>query len=184
MNTYYIKRKKNLAELHITELTTDGVVLVDIEDVPLLSTTQWRIKLSVQNDETIQQYVYGKIDGKTISMHRYLTGAKKGDVIDHLNRNTLDNRRDNLQKADYFVNNLNASFSKNNTSGRTGVKFTIPKNGRSPKWVAQYNVNGRRFSKDFAVSVYGYERAYALALNFREQGEILNNIKTAKTCND
>jgi len=40
-------------------------------------------------------------------MHRYILGAKKGEEIDHINRNPLDNRRNNLRFCSRSENLLN-----------------------------------------------------------------------------
>jgi hypothetical protein len=49
-------------------------------------------------------------------MHRLIAGACKGAVVDHINRNRLDNRRCNLRLTDWVGN------SKNRTPGRTSYR--------------------------------------------------------------
>lgn len=60
-------------------------------------------------------------------------------VIDHINRNTLDNKIENLRAADQQKNVANSGMRKNNTSGIKGVYWDKNKN----KWVAQITVNGK-----------------------------------------
>lgn len=57
--------------------------------------------------------------GKNITLHSFLMPKEKGYVIDHINRNRLDNRRCNLRYASMRVNAINAST--NNSVGRVGV---------------------------------------------------------------
>ena len=52
--------------------------------------------------------------GKLIQLSRLLMNAKKGEIIDHINRNPLDNRRSNLRKVNSRQNTLNRK-SYNNT---------------------------------------------------------------------
>lgn len=68
-------------------------------------------------------------------MHRLVIGAKKGEIVDHINRNKLDNRRSNLRIVTPSQNQMNKGHQKNNKSGYVGVF----RNGKS--WSAQISVN-------------------------------------------
>ena len=58
-----------------------------------------------------------------IYMHRLLIDPKQDEVVDHINRNKLNNLKHNLRITDDCGNARNASLAKNNTSGFTGVTF-------------------------------------------------------------
>lgn len=73
---------------------------------------------------------------KLIKMH-YLIFEK---YCDHINRNTLDNRKENLRKANPKENGRNMSIPSNNKSGIIGVHWDKDWG----KWVAQININGKR----------------------------------------
>lgn len=60
---------------------------------------------------------------KNIRMHNLILSPKEGCVIDHINHNTLDNRKCNLRIVTYRANNLNRILNKNNKTGITGVRF-------------------------------------------------------------
>ena len=174
MNKYLIK--KNYAILIIYGNKINGEVFIDLDDLNKIKEHSWYIKDSLNNCH----YVASKINGKTIKLHRFILNENNSKIIiDHINRNTLDNRKNNLRKTNYSNNNLNCKFSKNNKSGRTGVRYVIPKN-RSPKWVSQATINKKKFTKDFSVSVYGYQKAKELALKQREKWEKEFNILTEK----
>tara|TARA_R110002153_G_scaffold160823_1_gene313155 strand:+ start:191 stop:676 length:486 start_codon:yes stop_codon:yes gene_type:complete len=66
-------------------------------------------------------------------LHRIIMGDPEGLVIDHINRNPLDNRRDNLRIVSRQENQMNLSINKNNKSGVAGVNW----NKNANKWVAQ-----------------------------------------------
>ena len=63
-------------------------------------------------------YVYRrtrKYEGKKsrkIYLHRALLKAGPGEIVDHINRNSLDNRRANLRMASSQVNNINRGKNK------------------------------------------------------------------------
>lgn len=56
-------------------------------------------------------------------MHRMVVGMMpKGAVVDHINGDTLDNRRENLRIVDQTINNRNrVGAQKNSTTGHLGV---------------------------------------------------------------
>lgn len=82
-----------------------------------------------------------KKDGKrepSILLHRLIMGAKKGEEVDHIDKNVLNNTRSNLRLVSRSKNNQNRNIFKNNKSGYQGV---VEKNGR---WYAKINVNKKR----------------------------------------
>ncbi len=63
--------------------------------------------------------VIGVHPSRHLVLSRFIMGAKKGEVVDHIDRNTLNNRRENLQIVTPRQNSLN-KVVKNNT-GLIGV---------------------------------------------------------------
>jgi hypothetical protein len=72
--------------------------------------------------------VFGRGPSRHIPLSHFVMGAKKGQVVDHRNRNPLDNRRCNLRFATFRENGLN-KICKNN-SGFIGVTIHRDKKGR------------------------------------------------------
>lgn len=70
-------------------------------------------------------------------MHQLLLVAP---LVDHINRNGLDNRRKNLREADPTQSNWNQGLRTNNTSGVKGVSF----HKSSGKWMAYGDGYGKR----------------------------------------
>jgi len=90
-------------------------------------------------------YAQSHVDGKTVLMHRLIANAPKGTVVDHINRDRLDNRRKNLRVVTVQANGLNRRPNVNNSSGETGVYKTDNGNYR-----AQIAAN----DKDFNLGTY------------------------------
>ncbi len=59
-------------------------------------------------------------------------------VADHINGDSLDNRRANLRRVTTRENNLNRTRAKNNRSGRTGVYWHI----KDKRWIAHITLDG------------------------------------------
>lgn len=96
----------------------------------------------------------------TIKYHLLLLGVKDGLVIDHINRNRLDNRRVNLRFVTQHVNCMNHNLSSANTSGYTGVKLRKD----TKRWSASIMVN----YKSIALGCYGTKEE---AIEARRKGE-------------
>lgn len=80
-----------------------------------------------------------------LSVHRIVAGAfipnpdpTKNILVDHIDRNKLNNNVTNLRWAAPKVNAVNRGINKNNTSGVTGVYYHKP----SGKWMAFLRDNG------------------------------------------
>ena len=72
-----------------------------------------------------------------IYMHRLINKPSVGFEIDHINRNKLDNRKENLRIVTRSQNQMNRVIQKNNTSGYKGITW----NQKRKKWQAQIMVN-------------------------------------------
>ena len=109
---------------------TGGTVLIDEEDLALVSGFSWRVVRMKSGHMYAQASKYaGRVNGKkrvrTIRMHRLLMGLGAGDprVVDHRNGNGLDNRRSsNLRIATEGQNVVNKDL-KRKGAFRVGNRF-------------------------------------------------------------
>lgn len=87
----------------LTITTSNGKeILADAEDYDRLSQHSWCISKT--------GYAVANIHGKVAKLHRFLLNLEdKNQLVDHINHNTLDNRRKNLRICTPSQNAKNAS---------------------------------------------------------------------------
>ena len=135
------------------QLAKGGVAMVDDADFPQLSRYRWylhpagyAIRFEASNGSMRSYY-----------MHRDVTGAPSGHEVDHVNRDKLDNRRENLRLCSRSQNNVNVvRASYPNSTGFRGV-FYIEARGQ---WCAQIWANGRHLKLGRWRSPEDAARAY------------------------
>jgi hypothetical protein len=128
-------------------------VLIDDDSYELVMANQpWHIK-NRRGDRIYFEHSTGWKKPKII-LHRLIINCSKGMVVDHINGDTLDNRRCNLRICSVKENNMNTKRSKRNSTGYKGVTFD--------KYHKKYRAN---IVKDGKRKLLGYfddaEKAYA-----------------------
>jgi hypothetical protein len=102
--------------------------------------------------------------------------AKKGEIVDHINRNGLDCRKSNLRIVSSAENGRNSRLPTNNTSGFRGLTYV---SDRPKPWhavvVADYKRHSAGYYATKEEAARGYDRkahelhgAFA-QLNFPEE---------------
>lgn len=92
-------------------------VKVDADDYDWLMEYKWSAK---GNGYAMRGVHIGKRKYRYFLMHREIIGAKKGEVVDHINGDKSDNRKCNLRIATPSQNSTNSKH-RNNESGYRGV---------------------------------------------------------------
>lgn len=115
---------------HIHLSKSGKSIIVDDEDYPLLSRLTWYLRDS-------ENRVYTSVEGKMVQISRLLLAPKKGEEVDHINRNPLDNRKENLRLCTRVQNEMNKPVKKACKSGLKGVRLV------RNSWVARTRVNGK-----------------------------------------
>lgn len=120
------------------KLTRNKEAIVDDEDFDLISKYKWycsSMGYAQRSDRVNKKRV-------EVLLHRFLLKAKKGQEIDHVNRNPLDNRKENLRFCTRSENNHNRGMNKNNSSGYKGVYW----HKGAKKWLAQIMLDRKRIN--------------------------------------
>lgn len=93
------------------------IVLVDEEDYNRVIERKWSISFSCTNETYYR--VESRINRKLIRLHRYILNITDPNIkVDHINRNTLDNRKSNLRICTQIQNMRNCKSLKNKTGFR------------------------------------------------------------------
>jgi hypothetical protein len=119
-------------------------VIVDTEDVEKINSYdyKWNVGWNVIKGDNYRGHYYvraskylGLIDGKpqreTVYLHRFILGISDRFVlIDHINTNSLDNRKENMKITDF----------KGNTINRTGANLNSGSGERNVCWIKETSV--------------------------------------------
>ena len=114
-----------------------GYAKIDKDDYYRVKNYKWSLSLSGYVKSGSKSSCGGIMGRKVIGLHKFILGDNENFLIDHINRNRLDNRKNNLRFVTTQENLFNRSVSKNNTSGATGVYF----NRR--RWIARIKINNK-----------------------------------------
>lgn len=110
------------------------VFYFDKEDYNLIKDYYWNVFKGYVVSETNKQ------DVKT-RMHRLIMNCiDKNLDVDHINHNTVDNRKENLRIVTRSQNQMNMQGRSNNTSGVAGVIF----NKNANKWAVAIQKDNKR----------------------------------------
>lgn len=137
-NADRIKSKRKFNKYEIIDgyvkvkLNDENYMLCDIEDWERFKGHYWYMS---DNGYAVCE----TMKTGALRFHKLVTGTTAEVIIDHINRNKLDNRKQNLRIANKKVNSINRDLQSNNTTGHAGVHF----NKKNGKWNARVKVNGK-----------------------------------------
>lgn len=142
--------------------------ILDINDVCKLEGNKWRTVY--KNDKPY--LLTGNQKKDKIYFHRLVMDNPELQV-DHINGNTLDNRKCNLRIVSIQDNMKNLKKKSNNTSGIRGVSFS----GRDQQYKVDFTYEGKRmYFKSFDT------KAHAVYLRYLLEKEFLKELRN--TSND
>lgn len=106
-------------------LTKGKFAIVDDDDLPRVLEKKWRACWSktTKSYRAMAHVIDDEGKDRSVFMHRFILSPDRGDVIDHINHDTLDNRRCNLRVCSQSENLQNARRRCNSTSGYKGVSW-------------------------------------------------------------
>lgn len=118
-----------------------GYTMISPEDLPLLEQGSWRLHPPHRGNTW---YVYGHMNGERVKLHRVLMGVTDPNVIvDHINGNGLDNRRENLRLVTKAQSQWNKTGGRTSASGYKGVYRYHNRYNKHRPWRARIGVHGK-----------------------------------------
>lgn len=129
----------------------DLEVLVDEADFEMLSAYRWL----VYPTRTGYEYAVAQVNGKRNHMHRLLCGVP-GRFVDHINGNTLDNRRENLRPVSPQENARNHHSAPQSNTGIKNVRR------QRSSYVAKINgqyLGSFKTTQEAAAAVAAYKKS-------------------------
>lgn len=123
------------------QLTQNKVALLDDEDYELYSNLKWSYShgYAVRTDS----------NNKKVYLHRVIMNSPSGLIVDHINRDKLDNQRTNLRICNKSENQINSPRNRTNTTTFKGVTMVSEKVNAKNRWLAQ-------LVKDYKYIYLGY----------------------------
>lgn len=139
-------------------------VLVDAEDYRWLKWFRWRIS-------------HGYAVCNSGPMHRIIVDATSDWLVDHKNRNRLDNRKENLRLATALQNVVNRAKSTSAKASQFKGVYIIPSSHRKKPWRARIRINGRHVSLGYFETELAAAAAYnQAALERHGEFAVLNKL--------
>lgn len=157
---------------------SDRVVLVDDEDFARVSQHQWSL---VTPNEHLA-YAARQEKGQMILLHRVITSAPPKVLVDHKDKNGLNNQRGNLRLCSYAENVRNKRKHVQRFSSQFKGVHQIPtysggaRHGkpRAKPWVAQVTFEYRKFTRFFKTELEAARGYDDLAREFHGEFACLN----------
>lgn len=135
----------------------ERTVIVDDDDIDKLSKFKWNLLIGQDGFEYAQCHSGSGKTRRTLRMHRFIMDADPSHFVDHINGQTLDNRKSNLRLCTKAQNMWNRKINKTNSTGYKGVK----KDNRTNKFVASIREGSNRIH----LGTFSTAKEAALAYN-------------------
>lgn len=117
--------------LYDKNFNQNAVTYIDENDYEKISKYSWWLS---------NNYIHGSVNNKKVRLSRFILNYTGNDVVDHINGNTLDNRKQNLRIITRKQNSMNKKSRVNSTSKYLGISYYK----RINKWVSEIRIDGKK----------------------------------------
>jgi hypothetical protein len=115
-------------------------ILIDDEDFEKVNAYKWHCNETIGRKSIYFAHTGPRPKHEDIKLHRFIMNAPNGTEVDHVNCNTLDNRKVNLRLCSHQENSNNRLIHQNNKCGFKGVHYDTDRK----KYRAQIQNEGKK----------------------------------------
>lgn len=123
----------------ITLANSNRPAIVDDDIYEQIKDRHWRLIKVTNGAEYIVWKTHSAGQDVTVYLHRLVMGSPKGKMVDHINGDPFDNRRENLRVATNSQNQMNSKKRSGTSSQYKNVYW----NKKRGAWKAQIAVDGK-----------------------------------------
>ena len=167
-NQYKVISQDGEKKYLLVQLSQDYVMLTDYKYKDIIDT--YPLCVTKSSNSESDYYPLLVVDGENKRFHKYITG---NEMTDHINREPLDNRMENLRTTNHSLNNRNRISKKNNELNQD---IGIRKVDNDTSYQARIKVSGKEISRQFSITKHGEDKAKNLAIEWRKKmGDAVEN---------
>lgn len=149
-----------------------GRGIIDKDDYEKCKVLRWRASSRKRENGKVSTYIVtgSPMKKNMISLHQFIMGSQEGEVVDHKDGDTLNNRKVNLRVCSQQNNIWNRTdMLTTNTSGILGV-YKDNRKGRKANWIAEIKYNNIKIYLGAYIKLEDaiYCRYYAEKLLFKD----------------
>lgn len=140
------------------KLTKEQIMITDYKFLNVVE--KYPLYASKSEGENSKYYTSMMIGNIQKQFHNFITGWK---MVDHIDRNPMNNCLSNLRETTYKENNNNRTKSNSSNAIELGVTYSAKDNA----YKARIKQDDKEYCKQFSIKKYGKDEALRLAIETR-----------------
>ena len=140
------------------KLSKDQIMITNYKFLNIIE--KYNLFVTKSSNDNSKYYACIEISGIMYKYHKFITSWK---MVDHIDRNPLNNCLSNLRETTYKENNNNRSKSDSSNALELGVTYSE----KDDAYKARIKQDGKEYCKQFSVKKYGKTEALRLAIETR-----------------
>jgi hypothetical protein len=142
------------------KLSKDQIMITDYKFLNIVE--KYNLFATKSSNEGSKYYASIEVGGVMYKYHKFITSW---DMVDHIDRNPLNNCLSNLRETTHKENNNNRNKSESSGAIELGVTYSA----KDDAYKARIKQDGKEYCKQFSVKKYGKDEALKLAIETRRE---------------